>query len=200
MVYDLAGNGRSQILGTAGAVKLVTGDEGRVLGVHLVGDRVGELIGEAQILVNTGARVEEVARFVHAHPTQGEALGERYWSRRASRCTRTPSRRPHSPRARLPSDSLASCDDDCALGGSVETRCRSAAPPRCRSAAPPRCRSAAPQRWPGRMQLLADLVGSIGAALAFVAHDEAAGRGDADAGGDSDELHQLLTRKSHTSA
>ena len=76
VVYDLAGNGRSQILGTAGAVKLVTGDEGRVLGVHLVGDRVGELIGEAQILVNTGARVEEVARFVHAHPTQGEALGE----------------------------------------------------------------------------------------------------------------------------
>lgn len=74
--YDLAGNGRSQILRTAGAVKTIAGPDGTVLGVHLVGDRVGELIGEAQVLVNAGVAVDAAARLIHAHPTQGEALGE----------------------------------------------------------------------------------------------------------------------------
>lgn len=74
--YDLAGNGRSQILRTAGAVKTIAGPDGTVLGVHLVGDRVGELIGEAQLLVNGGIDVASAARLIHAHPTQGEALGE----------------------------------------------------------------------------------------------------------------------------
>lgn len=76
VTYDLAGNGRSQILRTAGAVKTIAGPDGTVLGVHLVGDRVGELIGEAQLLVDTGVDVESAARLIHAHPTQGEALGE----------------------------------------------------------------------------------------------------------------------------
>lgn len=76
LVYDLAGNGKSQILKTAGAVKIVTAPSGEVLGVHMVGDRVGELIGEAQVLYNLGVKPAEVARFVHAHPTQNEALGE----------------------------------------------------------------------------------------------------------------------------
>lgn len=75
-VYDLAGNGKSQILGTAGGVKLVRGDGGRVVGVHIVGERVGELIGEAQLIVNWGAHPDEVAQLIHAHPTQAEALGE----------------------------------------------------------------------------------------------------------------------------
>lgn len=74
--YDLAGNGKSQILKTAGAVKLVVSQDGVIVGVHLVGDRVGELIGEAQLLYNTQASAAAVARFIHAHPTQGEALGE----------------------------------------------------------------------------------------------------------------------------
>lgn len=76
LVYDLAGNGKSQILKTTGAVKIVTASSGQVLGIHMVGDRVGELIGEAQLLYNLGVKPSEVARFVHAHPTQNEALGE----------------------------------------------------------------------------------------------------------------------------
>lgn len=76
LIYDLAGNGKSLILKTSGAVKIVTAPSGEVLGVHMVGDRVGELIGEGQLLYNLGVKPAEVARFVHAHPTQNEALGE----------------------------------------------------------------------------------------------------------------------------
>ncbi|PBC55856.1 dihydrolipoyl dehydrogenase [Rhodococcus sp. ACPA1] len=78
VVYDLAGNGKSQILGTSGGVKLVRAGatEGPVVGIHMVGERVGELIGEAQLIVNWGAYPGEVAALVHAHPTQAEALGE----------------------------------------------------------------------------------------------------------------------------
>jgi dihydrolipoamide dehydrogenase len=76
IIYDLAGNGRSQILQTRGAIKLVRASNGPVVGVHMVGDRVGELIGEAQLIVNWEAYPEYVAALVHAHPTQNEALGE----------------------------------------------------------------------------------------------------------------------------
>ncbi len=76
--YDLAGNGKSQILKTRGFVKLVREKGGPVIGVHMVGERVGELIGEAQLVYSLKALPEEAARFVHAHPTQNEALGEAY--------------------------------------------------------------------------------------------------------------------------
>ncbi len=76
LTYDLGGNGRSQILQTQGFVKLVADTDGQVLGVHMVGDRVGELIGEAQLVVNWDAHADDVAPLVHAHPTQNEALGE----------------------------------------------------------------------------------------------------------------------------
>ena len=76
LTYDLGGNGKSQILKTQGFVKLVRLTDGPVLGVHLVGDRVGELIGEAQLIYNWEAHAEDVAPLVHAHPTQNEALGE----------------------------------------------------------------------------------------------------------------------------
>ena len=77
VVYDLAGNGKSQILKTSGGIKVVrAGDTGPVVGVHMVGDRVGELIGEAQLTVAWEALPSDVAPFVHAHPTQNEALGE----------------------------------------------------------------------------------------------------------------------------
>ncbi|WP_151081940.1 dihydrolipoyl dehydrogenase [Nocardioides cynanchi] len=76
LTYDLGGNGKSQILGTQGFVKLVRRPDGPVVGVHLVGDRVGELIGEAQLIYNWEAHAEDVAPLVHAHPTQNEALGE----------------------------------------------------------------------------------------------------------------------------
>ncbi|MFF5992514.1 dihydrolipoyl dehydrogenase [Prauserella flavalba] len=76
LTYDLAGNGKSQILKTSGAVKLVKAPDGPVVGLHLVGDRVGELIGEAQLIYNWEAFPEDVAPLIHAHPTQTEALGE----------------------------------------------------------------------------------------------------------------------------
>ena len=70
------GNGKSQILATQGFVKLVRVTDGPVVGVHMVGARVGELIGEAQLIYNWDAFPEDVAPLVHAHPTQNEALGE----------------------------------------------------------------------------------------------------------------------------
>jgi dihydrolipoamide dehydrogenase len=75
-VYDLAGNGKSQILKTKGQAKLVAQVDGPVLGVHLVGSRVGELIAEAQLIYNWEALPGEVAALIHPHPTQSEALGE----------------------------------------------------------------------------------------------------------------------------
>jgi dihydrolipoamide dehydrogenase len=74
--YDLGGNGKSQILATQGFVKVVRQTDGPVVGVHLVGDRVGELIGEAQLIYSWEAHAEDVAPLIHAHPTQSEALGE----------------------------------------------------------------------------------------------------------------------------
>lgn len=74
--YNLAGNGKSKILGTAGFVKLVRVVDGPVVGVHMVGSRVGEQIGEAQLIVSWEAHPEDVAPLIHAHPTQNEALGE----------------------------------------------------------------------------------------------------------------------------
>ncbi|MEP6852851.1 MAG: dihydrolipoyl dehydrogenase [bacterium] len=74
--YDLAGNGRSQILKTKGAVKLIAQSDGPVLGVHMVGSRVGELIAEAQLIYNWEAVPDEVAALIHPHPTQSEAIGE----------------------------------------------------------------------------------------------------------------------------
>jgi dihydrolipoamide dehydrogenase len=79
--YNLAGNGKSKILKAQGEVKLVqivgvSGEDDRVVGVHIVTDRAGELVAEAQLIYNWDATPGDVAQFVHAHPTQGEALGE----------------------------------------------------------------------------------------------------------------------------
>lgn len=74
--YDLSGNGRSAILNTRGAVKVIAAKDGPVLGIHIVGDRVSELIAEAQLIYNWEALPAEVARLIHPHPTQSEAIGE----------------------------------------------------------------------------------------------------------------------------
>ncbi|MCX6405184.1 MAG: dihydrolipoyl dehydrogenase [Actinobacteria bacterium] len=74
--YNLGGNGKSQILGTTGFIKLIRQKDGPVVGVHMIGSRVGELIGEAQLIYNWEAYPSEVANLVHAHPTQNEAMGE----------------------------------------------------------------------------------------------------------------------------
>jgi dihydrolipoamide dehydrogenase len=76
--YNLAGNGKSHIIGTSGSVKVVRVVDGPVVGVHMIGARVGELIGEAQLAVNWEAYPEDIAPLIHAHPTQNEALGEAF--------------------------------------------------------------------------------------------------------------------------
>jgi dihydrolipoamide dehydrogenase len=74
--YNLGGNGKSQIMGTAGFIKLVRKNNGPVIGVHMIGSRVGEQIGEGQLIVNWEAYPEDVAALIHAHPTMNEAIGE----------------------------------------------------------------------------------------------------------------------------
>jgi dihydrolipoamide dehydrogenase len=81
--YPLGGNGKSVILQTQGQAKVIAeapstpgGQPGRVLGVHLVGARVGELIAEAQLIVNWDAEPDDVAALIHPHPTQSEIIGE----------------------------------------------------------------------------------------------------------------------------
>ena len=74
--YDLAGNGKANILKTAGSVKLVATKNGPVLGIHMVGARVGELLAEAQLIFNWEAEANDVASLIHAHPTMSEAVGE----------------------------------------------------------------------------------------------------------------------------
>lgn len=76
--YNLAGNGKSEIIGTSGLVKVVRLKDGPVVGVHLLGDRVGELITEGQLAVAWEAHPEDIAPLIHAHPTQSEALGEAF--------------------------------------------------------------------------------------------------------------------------
>ncbi len=75
-VYDLGGNGKSQILKTAGGIKLVRVKDGPIVGMHMVGARVGELLGEAQLIVGWEAHPEDVAPYLHGHPSQYEAVGE----------------------------------------------------------------------------------------------------------------------------
>ncbi|GAA1108580.1 dihydrolipoyl dehydrogenase [Nesterenkonia jeotgali] len=74
--YNLAGNGKSSILGTGGLIKMVGVKGGPIVGVHGIGTRIGEQVGEAQLIVNWEAYPEDVATLLHAHPTQNEAMGE----------------------------------------------------------------------------------------------------------------------------
>jgi dihydrolipoamide dehydrogenase len=77
VTYNLGGNGRSVILQTQGAAKVIAAKGGGpVLGVHLVGSRVGELIAEGQLIYNWEAWPSDVAQLIHPHPTQSEAIGE----------------------------------------------------------------------------------------------------------------------------
>lgn len=76
VTYPLGGNGRSLIRGTSGSVILVREKDGPVLGVHMIGLGVSELISEAQLAVGWEAHPEDIAPMVHAHPSQGEAFGE----------------------------------------------------------------------------------------------------------------------------
>ena len=74
--FNVAGNAKSQILGTQGFVKLVSLKDGPILGFHAIGARMGEQVGEGQLMVTWEAYADDVAALVHAHPTQNETLGE----------------------------------------------------------------------------------------------------------------------------
>lgn len=74
--YNLAGNGKSQILNTAGFIKLIREKNGPICGFHAIGERTGELVNEGELMVNWEAYPEDVANLIHAHPTQNEAIGE----------------------------------------------------------------------------------------------------------------------------
>jgi dihydrolipoamide dehydrogenase len=76
--YNLAGNARSEILGGGGVARVIRRIDGPVVGVHLAGPRVGELITEAQLVIGWDAHPEDVVPFIHAHPTQSEALSEAF--------------------------------------------------------------------------------------------------------------------------
>ena len=75
--FAWSASGKATILGeTGGFTKVVSEKDGKVLGVHMVGPRVTELIAEAQLITNWEAFPTEVAALIHPHPTLSEAMGE----------------------------------------------------------------------------------------------------------------------------
>ena len=76
--FPFKANGRARAIGnTQGIVKIIAHAEtDRVLGVHMIGPRVGELIIEAAMAVSFGASSEDIARVCHAHPTLHEVVKE----------------------------------------------------------------------------------------------------------------------------
>jgi dihydrolipoamide dehydrogenase len=77
-VFPFIGNGRARALGaTEGRVKILAHKQtDRVLGVHIIGPRAGDLIAEAAVAIEFGASAEDIARSSHAHPTLAEAVKE----------------------------------------------------------------------------------------------------------------------------
>ena len=77
-ISPFGANGRARTLGeTDGRVKILADQEtDRVLGVHIIGARAGDLIAEAAAAMEYGASSEDIARTCHAHPTLAEAVHE----------------------------------------------------------------------------------------------------------------------------
>lgn len=77
-VFPFRANGRAHTLGeTEGMVKVLADQAtDRILGIHIMGPRAGDLIGEAAVAIAFGASSEDLARSCHAHPTLPEALKE----------------------------------------------------------------------------------------------------------------------------
>ncbi|MBT2491563.1 dihydrolipoyl dehydrogenase [Streptomyces sp. ISL-96] len=69
---------KGMVHGQGGVVKVVAARGGQVLGVHLVGPNVSEMIAESQLIVGWDAEPSDVARHIHAHPTLSEAVGEAF--------------------------------------------------------------------------------------------------------------------------
>lgn len=76
--FPFAANGRAvSIMETDGFVKIIADAKTHVvLGVHMVGPEVSNLISEAVLAIEMGARLEDIALSIHPHPTLGEAVME----------------------------------------------------------------------------------------------------------------------------
>jgi dihydrolipoamide dehydrogenase len=76
--FPFIANGRARALGhTDGWVKILADKStDRVLGVHIIGPRAGDLIAEAAVAMEYGASSEDIARACHAHPTLAEVVKE----------------------------------------------------------------------------------------------------------------------------
>ncbi len=77
-ICPFGANGRARTLGdTDGRVKILADKKtDRVLGVHIIGVRAGDMIAEAAAAMEFGASSEDIARTCHAHPTLAEAFHE----------------------------------------------------------------------------------------------------------------------------
>jgi dihydrolipoamide dehydrogenase len=77
-VFPFIANGRAKALGhTEGRIKILADTRtDRILGVHIIGPRAGDLIAEAAVAIEFGASSEDIARSSHAHPTLAEAMKE----------------------------------------------------------------------------------------------------------------------------
>lgn len=77
-VFPFAGNGRARTLGhTEGRAKILADAEtDRIVGVHIIGPRAGDLIAEAAVAIEFGATAEDLARSTHAHPSLAEVVKE----------------------------------------------------------------------------------------------------------------------------
>ena len=74
---DFRGIGKANIVGEGGFVKVVAdADGGAVLGIHMIGPHVTDLVAEAMLITNWEAVPDEVAALIHPHPTLSEAIGE----------------------------------------------------------------------------------------------------------------------------
>jgi dihydrolipoamide dehydrogenase len=71
---------KANIVGEGGIVKVVAEKEGPVLGVHMIGPHVTELVAEATLMYNWEAWPADVARLIHPHPTLSEGIGEAFLS------------------------------------------------------------------------------------------------------------------------
>jgi len=75
--FPFSANGKAQVQGEKdGLVKVLAGEDGRVLGIHILGPHASELIHEGALAVRLGVRVDDLAHMMHAHPTLSETLGE----------------------------------------------------------------------------------------------------------------------------
>ncbi len=76
--FPFAASGRAMsLMETEGFVKILTDAKSdEILGVHMVGPEVTELIAEAALAIEMGATAEDLARTIHAHPTLPEAMME----------------------------------------------------------------------------------------------------------------------------